>query len=82
LPETGRGALPPALEAKFRARVASLTGGDLARPIAVYCLSHCWMSWNAAKRLVAYGYRHVLWYPDGADGWAAAGLPVEVAKEE
>ena len=35
------------------------------------------MSWNAAKRALALGYAHVAWYPEGADGWAAAGLPLE-----
>ncbi len=36
------------------------------------------MSWNAAKRAAAFGYRAVHWYPDGADGWQAAGLPTEI----
>ena len=31
------------------------------------------MSWNAAKRAVALGYSAVNWYPEGVDGWAAAG---------
>jgi rhodanese-related sulfurtransferase len=35
------------------------------------------MSWNAAKRAIGLGYRNVIWYPDGTDGWAAAGLPLE-----
>jgi PQQ-dependent catabolism-associated CXXCW motif protein len=40
----------------------------------------CWMSWNAAKRAVALGYARVHWYPDGTDGWAAAGLPLAEAR--
>jgi PQQ-dependent catabolism-associated CXXCW motif protein len=43
-----------------------------------YCLASCWMSWNAAKRALAIGYRHVAWYPDGTDGWAADHLPLEL----
>jgi rhodanese-related sulfurtransferase len=31
----------------------------------------------AAKRALALGYTDVAWYPEGSDGWAAAGLPVE-----
>jgi rhodanese-related sulfurtransferase len=35
------------------------------------------MSWNAAKRVLAMGYSHVIWYPDGTDGWQEEGLPLE-----
>ena len=35
------------------------------------------MSWNAAKRALALGYTRVAWYPEGTDGWAADGLPLE-----
>ena len=34
------------------------------------------MSWNAARRAVAWGYDSVIWYPDGTDEWEAAGLPL------
>ena len=34
------------------------------------------MSWNAAKRILSYGYRNVAWYPEGTDGWEFAGLPL------
>jgi coenzyme PQQ precursor peptide PqqA len=40
------------------------------------------MSWNAAKRALALGYRNVVWYPEGSDGWAAAGLPLQAAEPE
>jgi PQQ-dependent catabolism-associated CXXCW motif protein len=78
LPEAGRGVLPPETEAWFRDSLARATGGDLGRPVVFYCLADCWMSWNAAKRAAAWGYREVLWYRDGTDGWEAAGLPTEV----
>ena len=42
----------------------------------VYCQADCWMSWNAAKRLLSYGYSNVAWYPEGTDGWERAGLPI------
>ncbi len=79
LPETGRGALAPQTEAWFRDQLASLTHADKNTPVVFYCLSSCWMSWNAAKRAVLYGYTHVIWYPDGADGWSQQGLPVTKA---
>jgi PQQ-dependent catabolism-associated CXXCW motif protein len=78
LPEVGGGILPPALEAWFARALEEATGGDRDRPVVIYCLTECWMSWNAAKRAAAFGYRAVHWYPDGADGWQAAGLPTEI----
>jgi PQQ-dependent catabolism-associated CXXCW motif protein len=80
LPEVGRGALAPATEAYFRTGLATLTGGDLDRPLVLFCKASCWMSWNAAKRGLSYGYRHIYWYPDGVDGWAAAQLPMMPAE--
>jgi rhodanese-related sulfurtransferase len=35
------------------------------------------MSWNAAKRALTLGYTRVAWYPQGTDGWATQGLPLE-----
>ena len=40
------------------------------------------MSWNAAKRALAAGYRNVMWFRDGTDGWQELGYPlVDVSKE-
>ncbi len=78
LPDIGRGALNPEIESRFRARLAALTGGNLRARLVFTCLSHCWMSWNAAKRAKGYGYTGVIWYPDGVDGWSAAGHPTVV----
>jgi quinoprotein dehydrogenase-associated probable ABC transporter substrate-binding protein/PQQ-dependent catabolism-associated CXXCW motif protein len=74
LANTGLGDLAPEFEAYFEAQLAALTAGDRARPLVFYCEADCWMSWNAAKRALALGYRKVAWYPDGTTGWAAAGL--------
>jgi PQQ-dependent catabolism-associated CXXCW motif protein len=79
LPDTGRGAISPAAEAKFQTDLRAATVGNKARPIVFYCLSKCWMSWNAAKRALGYGYTRVTWYPDGADGWQAAGYTTVIA---
>jgi PQQ-dependent catabolism-associated CXXCW motif protein len=46
----------------------------------IYCHRNCWLSWNAAKRAISYGYRNVYWFPDGMEGWRAAGLPTASAE--
>lgn len=76
LPNTGFGELPVEEERYLRANLDRLTGGDRSRPVAIFCLEDCWMSWNAARRVLAWGYTSVIWYPDGTDGWEAAGLPL------
>ena len=76
LPDTGYGELAPVMLDYFR-RGLDKALADGQRPLVFYCLKDCWMSWNAAKRALALGYANIAWYPDGADGWAAAGLPVE-----
>src|SRR5271166_4712884 len=80
LPDTGYGALNSALDDYFRTHLGRAAGADRDRTLVFYCLKDCWMSWNAAKRALGLGYPHVAWYPDGTDGWTAAGLPVEPAK--
>jgi PQQ-dependent catabolism-associated CXXCW motif protein len=79
LPEVGRGALSPQTEAWFRKKLSVSTQGKLDRPIVFYCLSNCWMSWNATRRAISYGYTHAIWFPEGADGWETAGLKVQTA---
>lgn len=77
LANTGFGALSPEAESYF-ARGLELAGkGDPGRPIVFFCERDCWMSWNAAKRALALGYTRVLWFPDGTNGWAEAGQPLE-----
>jgi PQQ-dependent catabolism-associated CXXCW motif protein len=75
LPDTGYGALAPVTEGYLKSGLANAVEGD--RTLVFYCLANCWMSWNAAKRALGLGYKHVGWYPDGTDGWEAAGLPTE-----
>jgi PQQ-dependent catabolism-associated CXXCW motif protein len=82
LPDTGYGALAPAMEAYFRAGLAKASGGDRRKALVIYCLRDCWMSWNAARRAIAIGYTDVIWYPDGTDGWSGAGLPLAAATAE
>ena len=75
LPDTGYGALAPAMEDYFRRGLKRASGGDLNKPLVFYCLRHCWMSWNAARRAKALGYTHVLWYADGTRAGPRAAIP-------
>ena len=80
LPNVGYGVVPPPMEAYFKTNLEQLTGGDKAKPVVFFCLRNCWMSWNAAKRAMTYGYSHVMWYPDGTDAWQEIGQPVVEAR--
>jgi PQQ-dependent catabolism-associated CXXCW motif protein len=56
--------------------LGQLTRGDKTRPVVFFCASvRCWLSYNAALRAVAAGYRSVYWYRGGIEAWQAAGLP-------
>ena len=69
LPGAGNGSKDLALEKTLKAEIGALTDHDFDRPIVTFCHPQCWASWNAAKRLVSMGYRHVYWYPEGFEGW-------------
>ena len=77
LPDTGYGKLAALTEDYFRRGLALAADGNNAVLLVIYCQADCWMSWNAAKRALSYGYAHVAWYPQGTDGWEHAGLPTE-----
>lgn len=54
------------------------TQGRRDTPLVFYCAStQCWMSYNAALRAIALGYREVLWYRGGLQAWKQAGQPVQ-----
>jgi PQQ-dependent catabolism-associated CXXCW motif protein len=80
LPDVGYGRLNETMTGYFRDGLAAATGGDKSKPVLFYCLADCWMSWNAARRALEWGYRTVYWYPDGTDGWTFDDLPVERRK--
>lgn len=79
LPNTGFQALSPEEEAYLRTGLEHAAGGDIKRPMVIFCRAECWMSWNVAKRAMGYGYTHVIWYPDGPEGWVtvATNPPLE-----
>jgi PQQ-dependent catabolism-associated CXXCW motif protein len=82
LPDTGYGTLAAATEDYLRRGLARASGGDKAKLVVIYCQADCWMSWNAAKRALSYGYPNVAWYREGTDGWQRANLPVVEAVPE
>ena len=76
-PGVGLGAIPPSLDHLFQRKLFELTGNRLDRPLVIYCHQRCWLSWNAARRAIGYGFRRVYWFPDGIEGWRAAGLATQ-----
>jgi len=82
LPDAGYGTLAAATEEYLRHGLARASGGNNAALVVIYCQADCWMSWNAAKRALSYGYSNVAWYPDGTDGWERANLPVADSQPE
>ena len=80
LPNVGYGAIAAETDQYFRRNLTEATKGDLAKPLVFYCLKSCWMSWNAAKRAMEYGYTNVTWYPGGTDGWGELDNPTELSE--
>ncbi|PKU21563.1 rhodanese [Telmatospirillum siberiense] len=78
LPNVGHGRPPATVLAYFSDSLERLTAGDTGRALVFYCRSDCWMSWNAAKRALSLGYRHVFWYRDGIEAWRAGGHPLVI----
>ena len=82
LPDTGYGELATSTEEYLRHGLLRASSGNRTSLIVVYCQADCWMSWNAAKRALSFGYSNVAWYPDGTDGWERANLPTAEAQPE
>jgi PQQ-dependent catabolism-associated CXXCW motif protein len=82
IPGVGLGEIPVAVDDFYRQRLAAATNEHLARPLVIYCHKSCWLSWNAAKRAISYGYRNVHWYRDGIEGWKAAGYKSAVIEPQ
>ena len=82
LPNVGYGAIADVTVDYFRTGLEKVTQGDLAHPVVFFCLEDCWMSWNAAKRAIEWGYSNVYWFPEGSDGWALWDYPLEPVKPE
>lgn len=81
LPNVGYGALSATMDAYFRGALEGLSRGKRDAPLVFFCLKDCWMSWNAAKRALEYGYTNVMWFRDGTDGWQELGYPLAEVKK-
>jgi PQQ-dependent catabolism-associated CXXCW motif protein len=79
LPDFGKGSATAAQTRDMRLALERLTGANRAQPLVFYCIVNCWVSWNAARRAIAFGYAEVYWFRDGTETWADAGLPLEKA---
>ena len=81
---TGYERLSAEESARLTRGLEAATEGDKKRPIVIFCRSGCWMGWNAAKRAVGMGYSAVRWFPEGVEGWEAAGgnlVPVQPSQD-
>jgi rhodanese-related sulfurtransferase len=81
MPGAGRaGSYGDDVQRRLISSVDRLTGGDRNRTVVTLCLSElCWLSYNAALRLVRAGFTDVRWYRGGTEAWAAAGQPTASA---
>jgi len=60
-----------------------VTRGNPEVPLVFYCQGpQCWMSYNAALRAIALGYRNVLWYRGGVEAWQHAGMSLSAGRRE
>lgn len=82
LPNIGYGNLSADTEAYFKSHLESFSGGDKGKALVFFCVRNCWMSWNAAKRALTYGYTNVYWFSEGTDAWQEIGQPIEQATPE
>ena len=78
LPDIGYGVLSEVTENYFRRHLEAATRGNRDHPVVFYCRANCWMSWNAAKRALEYGYTSVHWFYDGVDGWLLEDYDFEI----
>ncbi len=80
LPDVGYGALSEVTESYFRDHLKKVSRGDWHWPLVFYCRTDCWMSWNAAKRAVSFGYTSVYWFADGIEDWMFEDYELESLK--
>ena len=59
LPNVGYGQIADSTAQYFKTGLFHITGGDRTFAIVFFCKRDCWMSWNAAKRAMEYGYETV-----------------------
>ena len=79
LADVGYGVLSRELEDYFKSNLNELVQSN-SDPLLFYCKANCWMSWNAAKRAIEYGYSNVFWFPGGTDDWSLQGFDLNQSK--
>ena len=82
LPDVGYGVLSATTEDYFRSNLEAATHGNRDHPVVFYCRANCWMSWNAAKRALGYGFTNVYWFYDGVDGWLLEDYDFEILQPQ
>ncbi len=82
LPNVGYGAIADVTAEYFRKGLEKASKGNFDHPVVFFCLEDCWMSWNAAKRAIEWGYTDVYWLPEGTDGWQLWDYPLEKVMPE
>lgn len=80
LPNVGYGQPADDMARYLLETVTKAVDGEKNQPIVVYCVSSCWMGWNAVQHLARAGFTQVYWYPEGTDGWVEAGYSVEASE--
>lgn len=79
LADVGTGTLTPEMTTYFKSNLEKITKGDKTKTIVIYCTSDCWMGWNAIRRASNWGYKNLLWFPEGSDEWGQLNYPLENA---
>lgn len=82
LPDVGYGVLSDTTVNYLTSNLEKHTNSNLQHPIIFYCRLDCWMSWNAAKRALDFGYTNVYWFADGIDGWTFEDFELQILSEE
>ncbi len=80
LPNVGFGRPSPDMLKYFLDATSEATNGDRGYPILIYCVSDCWMGWNAVQHLARAGFSQIFWAPQGTDGWVEAGYELELTQ--
>ena len=78
LADVGFGVLSDEIETYFIDNLTSVA--EKYQGMLFYCQIDCWMSWNAAKRALSYGYSNVYWFPGGVDEWSLNDYPLMESK--
>ena len=79
LADVGFGVLSDELNHYFTSNLEQLNKLN-KKGMLFYCKANCWMSWNAAKRAINFGYSNVFWFPGGTDDWSSQDYVLEESK--